>query len=105
MKFFSHQCSSNRSSRTMLPRLSAQLLAVGTPVNGMVEVAGPARFRLDELMRLYLDALDDPRKVVTDPNALYYGIHVGERTLVPEANAKLGEMRFEDWLPQGTLKK
>jgi uncharacterized protein YbjT (DUF2867 family) len=80
-------------------------VAVGTPVNGMVEVAGPARFRLDELIRLYLDALDDPRKVVTDPNALYYGIHVGERTLVPEANAKLGEMRFEDWLPQGTLKK
>jgi len=79
-------------------------VSVGTPVNGIVEVAGPEKFRLDELMRLDLSALGDPREVVTDPNALYYGARVGERTLVPEDDAKLGEIRFEDWLAQGSLK-
>lgn len=79
--------------------------AVGAPVNGIVEVAGPEKFRLDELIRLGLSALDDTREVVADPNALYYGIHVSERTLVPEDDAKLGEIRFKDWLAQGNLKK
>jgi len=79
-------------------------VSVGTPVNGIVEVAGPEKFRLDELMRLDLSALGDPREVVTDPNALYYGARVSERTLVPEDDAKLGEIRFEDWLAQGSLK-
>ena len=80
-------------------------MSVGTPVNGIAEVAGPEKFRLDELIRLDLSALGDPREVVTDPNALYYGARASERTLVPEDDAKLGEIRFEDWLAQGTLKK
>jgi uncharacterized protein YbjT (DUF2867 family) len=80
-------------------------VSVGAPVNGIVEVAGPEKFRLDELIRLGLSALDDAREVVTDPNALYYGVHVSERTLVPENDAKLGESRFKDWLAQGSLKK
>ena len=80
-------------------------VSVGTPVNGIVEVAGPEKFRLDELIRFVLSALGDPRKVVTDPNALYYGARVSERTLVPEDDAKLGEIRFEDWLARGSLKK
>jgi uncharacterized protein YbjT (DUF2867 family) len=73
-------------------------VSVGTPVNGVVEVGGPEKFRLDELIRLCLSALRDTREVVTDPNALYYGVHVSERTLVPEDDAKLGDIRFEDWL-------
>jgi uncharacterized protein YbjT (DUF2867 family) len=80
-------------------------VAAGTPVNGIVEVGGPEKFRLDELIRLGLSALDDPREVVTDPNALYYGVRLSERTLVPENGAKLGEIRFKDWLAQGNLKK
>jgi uncharacterized protein YbjT (DUF2867 family) len=80
-------------------------VSVGTPVNGIVEVGGPEKFRLDELIRLCLSALGDPREVVTDPNATYYGAAVSERTLVPEDDAKLGEIRFEDWLAQGSLKK
>jgi uncharacterized protein YbjT (DUF2867 family) len=80
-------------------------VSVGTPVNGIVEIAGPERFRLDELIRIYLDATGDSREVVTDPNALYYGVRLSERTLVPEDDARLGEIRFEDWLPQGALKK
>jgi uncharacterized protein YbjT (DUF2867 family) len=79
--------------------------AVGAPVNGIVEVGGPEKFRLDELIRLGLNAISDPREVITDPNALYYGVHVSERTLVPEDDAKLGEIRFRDWLAEGNLKK
>lgn len=80
-------------------------VAAGTPVNGIVEVGGPEKFRLDELIRLGLSALGDAREVVSDPNALYYGVRVSERTLVPEDEAKLGEIRFKDWLAQGNLKK
>jgi uncharacterized protein YbjT (DUF2867 family) len=77
-------------------------IAVGPPVNGTVEVGGPEQFRLDELVRRYLAARKDPRQVVTDPHARYYGIEVGERTLVPGDDARLGETRFETWLSQPT---
>ena len=73
-------------------------VAVGVPVNGMVELGGPEQFRLDEIVRRYLGARDDPRSVIADPRALYYGAQLEERTLVPDANATIGETRFEDWL-------
>jgi uncharacterized protein YbjT (DUF2867 family) len=73
-------------------------IAVGAPVNGTVEVAGPQQFRLDELIRRGLSARNDPREVIADPRARYYGADLGERTLVPGNNARLGETRFEDWL-------
>ena len=79
-------------------------VAMGSPVNGTVEVGGPEKFRLDEMIRRGLAALKDPREVVADPRARYYGIEVKERTLVPEDNAKLGKIRFDDWLAQGNLK-
>jgi uncharacterized protein YbjT (DUF2867 family) len=79
--------------------------ALGKPVNGIVEVGGPEKFRMDELVRLYLKATGDTREVVADPDAPYYGIRVKERTLIPEDNARLGEVRFEDWLAQETSKK
>lgn len=73
--------------------------AVGAPVNGIVEVGGPEQFPLDELVRRGLQAGNDPRQVVADPNALYYGwVELGERTLVPGDDAQLGTTRFEDWL-------
>jgi uncharacterized protein YbjT (DUF2867 family) len=72
-------------------------VAVGPPVNGTVEIAGPEQFRLDELIRDVLKADDDPREVITDPQARYYGIAPGERTLLPGDDARLGEIRFEDW--------
>jgi uncharacterized protein YbjT (DUF2867 family) len=75
-------------------------IALGAPVNGTVEVGGPEKFRLDELIRLGLATGNDPREVVADPHARYYGIEVKERTLVPEDNAKLSETRFETWLTQ-----
>ena len=80
-------------------------VSIGTPVNGTVEIAGPEKFRFDELIRLDLKARGDSREVVTDPNAPYSGARLSERTIVPEDNAKLGEIRFEDWSAQGGLKK
>ena len=75
-------------------------IAVGTPLNGIVEVAGPERFRFDELIRQGLAARNDPREVVVDPHARYFGAELGERSLMPADNARLGEVRFEDWLNQ-----
>jgi uncharacterized protein YbjT (DUF2867 family) len=73
-------------------------VAVGSPVNGTVEVGGPEKFRLDEFVRRGLAARKDAREVVADPQARYYGIQVSESSLIPGADARLGETRFEDWL-------
>jgi uncharacterized protein YbjT (DUF2867 family) len=75
-------------------------IAVGQPVNGIVEIAGPEQFRVDELVRRRLASLDDPREVIPDPNARYGGARVSEKTLLPGNNARLGETRFETWLTQ-----
>ena len=72
-------------------------VAVGEPVNGRVEIAGPEQFRLDELIRGVLAARNDPREVVTDPQARCYGITPSERTLLPGPDARLAETRFSDW--------
>lgn len=72
--------------------------AVSAPVNGIVEIAGPQQFRFDEFIRLGLGARHDPRDVIADPHARYFGAELGERSLVPGADARLGEIRFEEWL-------
>ncbi len=74
--------------------------AVGTPVNGVVEVAGPDVFQLDELIRKGLAAKNDPRTVVTDAHAPYFGAELREDTLLPGADAHIAETRFGDWLAQ-----
>ena len=74
--------------------------AVGSPVNGIVEVAGPEQFRLDAFIRQGLEERDDPREVIADPDARYFGARLDERTLVPDDDARLGETHFEDWLNQ-----
>jgi uncharacterized protein YbjT (DUF2867 family) len=73
-------------------------VAMGSPLNGIVEVAGPEQFRFDELIRRSLNARKDPREVIADPHAHYFGTELSERSLVPGDDAQLGEMRFEDWL-------
>jgi uncharacterized protein YbjT (DUF2867 family) len=75
-------------------------IAVGQPVNGIVEIAGPEQFRVDELVRRRLASLKDPREVIADPNARYSGAKLSEKTLLPGNNARLGETRFETWLTQ-----
>jgi uncharacterized protein YbjT (DUF2867 family) len=73
-------------------------IAVGAPVNGTVEVAGPQQFRFDDLIRQGLAARNDPREVVVDPRARYFGAELAERSLIPAGEARLGEIRFEEWL-------
>ena len=73
-------------------------VAVGPPVNGIVEVAGPEQFYLDELIRRGLSARNDPRTVIADPLARYFGAQLSERTLVPGDDARLAQTRFDDWL-------
>ncbi|HEX5165525.1 MAG TPA: SDR family oxidoreductase [Thermomicrobiales bacterium] len=75
-------------------------VAVGAPANGIVEVAGPDRFLLDELIRGRLSASGDPRMVITDPNASYYGINPGLRVLLPGDGAQIAETHYADWLKQ-----
>jgi uncharacterized protein YbjT (DUF2867 family) len=73
-------------------------IAVGSPVNGTVDVAGPQQLRFEELIRTGLSARNDPREVVVDPHARYFGAELAERALVPAGEARLGEIRFQDWL-------
>jgi len=73
-------------------------VAVAAPLHGTVEVGGPEQFRLDDFIRQGLDAHEDPRKVVTDPKAPYFGAQLSERTLVPGDGALLAATRFADWL-------
>jgi uncharacterized protein YbjT (DUF2867 family) len=75
-------------------------VAVGAPLNGIAEIAGPEQFRLDELIRGVLKRNNDPREVLTDPQARYFGISPTERALLPGADARLAETRFSDWLDQ-----
>jgi len=72
-------------------------IAVGSPLSGIVEVAGPEQFRMDEFFRSALATRDDPRMVVTDPRASYFGAELAERTLLPGVGAILGETRYGDW--------
>jgi uncharacterized protein YbjT (DUF2867 family) len=70
----------------------------GPPLNGVVEVGGPEAMRLDELVRRRLASEHDPREVIADPEARYFGAVLGERTLLPGDGARLARTRFEDWL-------
>ena len=72
-------------------------IAAGPPLTGKVEVGGPERFWMDEFFRSVLAARGDPRTVVTDPRASFFGTELAERTLLPEADAVLGATRYRDW--------
>ncbi|UKJ64829.1 SDR family oxidoreductase [Cellulosimicrobium cellulans] len=75
-------------------------VATGAPVRGIVEVAGPEVFRLDELVRTTLASLDDPREVVADPQARYFGAPLAEDSLVPGEGAVIASTRLADWRQQ-----
>ncbi len=80
-------------------------VAVGKPVNGTVEVAGPERIRLDELVRRYLSANQDARTVTTDVHALYFGTELSDQSLTPGDNPRVGQTRFNDWLSRSLPQK
>lgn len=73
--------------------------ALGEPLNGTVEIGGPERFALSQLVQQYLQKTNDDRKVVADTNALYFGAHLDDLTLVPANDAQLGSITFEQWFP------
>ncbi len=79
-------------------------IAVGKPANGTVEVAGPERIRLDELVRRYLSANRDARKVTTDVHARYFGTELNDQSLTPGDTPRIGKTRFEDWLSRSYLR-
>ncbi|MGE5837229.1 MAG: SDR family oxidoreductase [Acidobacteriota bacterium] len=80
-------------------------IAMGAPLNGTVEVAGPEQFRFDELIRQGLRARNDTREVVVDPHARYFGTELGERSLIPADDARLGEIRLQEWLNQPVVQR
>jgi len=73
-------------------------ITLGPPANATVEVAGPEKFRLDELIRRVFRASNDPRKVTADSHARYFGAELNDQSLVPGRNPRLGSTRFETWL-------
>ena len=73
-------------------------VALAAPRNGIVEIAGPERAPFDEIVVRYLKAIGDPRTVVRDPAARYYGGRVEERSLVPLGDARLGRIGLDEWL-------
>jgi uncharacterized protein YbjT (DUF2867 family) len=75
-------------------------VALAEPLNGTFDLAGPEPIRQDDLVRQFLHATGDTRTVVTDPQALYYGIAVDDRSLTPGDHPRLGPTRFADWLAQ-----
>ena len=75
-------------------------VALAAPRNGIVEIAGPERAPFDEIVARYLKAIGDPRTVVRDPAARYYGGRVEERSLVPLGDARLGRIGLDEWLKQ-----
>jgi len=84
-------------------------VALGEPINGTVEIAGPEQIRQDELVRQYLSATGDARKLITDVRARYYGLEVNDQSLVPGPNPRLGSTHFAEWLrhsaARGELRK
>jgi uncharacterized protein YbjT (DUF2867 family) len=77
-------------------------VAIAEPLNGTIELAGPEPVRMNELVRRFLNANGDPRKVITDDNAPYYGVRVNDKSLVPGRTARVGSTHFEDWLSHST---
>jgi len=78
-------------------------VAVAAPLNGMVDIAGPEAFPLDEAVRKFLKATQDSRIVITDEKATYFGIPLQQRSLVPDGNARLGATHFETWLSRSSV--
>jgi uncharacterized protein YbjT (DUF2867 family) len=80
-------------------------VTLGAPVNGMIEIAGPERLGLDELVRRFLRAKQDARQVITDVHARYFGIDLNDQSLTPGDNPRMGPTRFDDWLSRSVAQR
>jgi len=73
-------------------------VALAAPRNGTIEIGGPERAPFNEFVARYLKAIADPRKVVSDPEARYFGSRVEQQSLVPLGEARLGRIGFDEWV-------
>src|SRR5262249_51256404 len=73
-------------------------VSVAAPVHGRIEIAGPEQYRFDELIRDFLRTKKDPREVVADEHAPYFGAEIRQDSLVPGENPRLGKRHLRDWL-------
>ncbi|RPD38330.1 SDR family oxidoreductase [Chitinophaga barathri] len=80
-------------------------VSLGTPLNSIIEIAGPKRLGMDEWIRRYLSVTGDPRQVVTDVEALYFGAKPDDKSLVPGEGARIGAIGFDEWIIADTLRK
>ena len=80
-------------------------VTLAAPVNGTIEIAGPERLGLDELVRRFLRAKQDARQVVTDVHARYFGIDVNDQSLTPGDNPRIGPTRFDEWLSRSVAQR
>jgi uncharacterized protein YbjT (DUF2867 family) len=79
--------------------------ALAAPANGTIEIAGPERLRLDEFVGRFLRKIEDKRAIVTDRHALYFGVELDDRSLVPGDNPHICSVRYDDWLSRADLRK
>lgn len=80
-------------------------VALSSPVNGVIEIAGPEPIRMSDLVARFLKAMNDPRKVTADPHARYFGTELDDRSLVPSDHPRIGATRFEDWFSHAPLQR
>jgi len=85
--------------------LAMSQFAVAEAVNGIVEIGGPERGRLSEIVGKYLKATHDPREIVVDENPNYYGMRLQDEALVPAAGARLSKTTFDDWMSASVIGK
>ena len=79
-------------------------VTLGAPVNGIIDLAGPERFRFDEIIRQFLSATQDTSQVVTDMHARYFGAKLDEQSLIPRGTSHIGATGFKGWLSHSTVK-
>jgi uncharacterized protein YbjT (DUF2867 family) len=79
-------------------------VALAAPRNGIIEIAGPERAPFNDIIARYLKAIGDPRTVLSDPAARYFGGLVEEHSLVPLGKARLGQISLDDWLRRSQAK-
>ena len=80
-------------------------VALSQPINGVMEIGGPEPVRMSVLVGRYLKRLNDPRKVIGDPHALYFGTELDDRSLVPGPGARLGAQSFDDWFERAAPRR
>ncbi|RWB73989.1 MAG: SDR family oxidoreductase [Mesorhizobium sp.] len=78
-------------------------VALSAPINGTIEIAGPEPIRMSDLVARFLKATNDPRKVIGDPHARYFGTELDDSSLVPGDHPRIGAIRFEDWFVHAPL--